>query len=101
MGVTSSNRIPLMANGTIDLECASTTNNADRQKQVAFTNTHFLTASKFVAKKRQPIADIDGLRGKTVVSVAGTSNIVQLNSSTRPASSASPCWPPRTWWRRS
>ena len=79
MGVTSSNRIPLMANGTIDLECASTTNNADRQKQVAFTNTHFLTASKFVAKKSSNIADINGLRGKTVVSVAGTSNIVQLN----------------------
>ncbi len=79
MGVTSSNRIPLMANGTIDLECASTTNNADRQKQVAFTNTHFLTASKFVAKKAAHIADIDALRGKTVASVAGTSNIVQLN----------------------
>lgn len=79
MGVTSSNRIPLMANGTIDLECASTTNNADRQKQVAFTNTHFLTASRFVAKKASHIANIDGLKGKTVVSVAGTSNIVQLN----------------------
>jgi len=79
MGVTSSNRIPLMANGTIDLECASTTNNADRQKQIAFTNTHFLTASKFLSKKASGIADIDGLRGRTVVSVAGTSNIVQLN----------------------
>lgn len=79
MSVTSSNRIPLMANGTIDLECASTTNNADRQKQVAFTNTHFLTASKFVAKKSSNVADIEGLRGKTVVSVSGTSNIVQLN----------------------
>src|SRR5437762_1219500 len=41
--VTSSTRIPLLANGTIDLECGSTTNNADRQKQVSFTNTHFLT----------------------------------------------------------
>ena len=49
--VTSSTRIPLMANGTIDLECGSTTNNADRQKQVSFTNTHFLTASRFVSKK--------------------------------------------------
>lgn len=77
--VTSSNRIPLMANGTIDMECGSTTNNADRQKQVAFTNAHFLTASKFVSKKAQGIKDIDGLKGKTVVSVAGSSNIVQLN----------------------
>ncbi|MCJ9707397.1 MULTISPECIES: transporter substrate-binding domain-containing protein, partial [unclassified Bradyrhizobium] len=41
--VTSATRIPLMANGTIDLECGSTTNNAERQKQVAFTNTHYLT----------------------------------------------------------
>jgi glutamate/aspartate transport system substrate-binding protein len=77
--VTSSNRIPLLANGTIDMECGSTTNNADRQKQVAFTNTHFLTASAFVAKKSAHLKTIDDLKGKTVVSVAGTTNIVQLN----------------------
>src|SRR6202022_217365 len=40
--VTSATRIPLIANGTVDLECGSTTNNADRQKQIAFANTHFL-----------------------------------------------------------
>lgn len=79
MGVTSSNRIPLMANGTIDIECASTTNNPDRQKQVSFAPSHFLTASKFVAKKADHFADIEALRGKTVASVAGTSNIVSLN----------------------
>jgi glutamate/aspartate transport system substrate-binding protein len=77
--VTSSNRIPLMANGTVDLECGSTTNNADRQKQVAFTNTHFLTASVFVAKKAANLKTIDDLKGKSVVSIAGTTNIVQLN----------------------
>ncbi len=44
--VTSSTRIPLLANGTIDLECGSTTNNVERQKQVSFTNTHFLSASR-------------------------------------------------------
>src|SRR3954468_19920949 len=49
--VTWATRIPLMANGTIDLECGSTTNNAERQKQVAFTNTHYLTASRYVFKK--------------------------------------------------
>src|ERR1700737_339167 len=43
--VTASTRIPLLANGTIDLECGNTTNNAERQKQVWYTNTHFLTAS--------------------------------------------------------
>src|SRR5215470_11821331 len=49
--VTSANRIPLMANGTIDLECGSTTNNLERQKQVWFTITHFVTANRWVAKK--------------------------------------------------
>jgi glutamate/aspartate transport system substrate-binding protein len=76
--VTSSTRIPLMANGTVDLECGSTTNNAERQKQVWFTNTHFLTASRFVSKKSSKINSIDGLKGKTVVSTAGTTNIKQL-----------------------
>lgn len=77
--VTSATRIPLMANGTIDLECGSTTNNADRQRQVAFTNTYFLTASKFVAKAASKLATIDDLKGKTVVSTSGTTNIRQLN----------------------
>jgi glutamate/aspartate transport system substrate-binding protein len=76
--VTSSTRIPLLANGTIDLECGSTTNNAERQKQISFTNTHFLTASRFVSKKSTSINSIDDLKGKTVVSTAGTTNIKQL-----------------------
>src|SRR5246127_1044314 len=76
--VTSSTRIPLLANGTIDLECGSTTNNAERQKQIAFTNTHFLTASRFVSKKSGKINSIDDLKGKSVVSTAGTTNIKQL-----------------------
>src|SRR3954462_5545726 len=49
--VTSATRIPLMANGTIDLECGSTTNNIERQQQVGFTITHFVTANRFVSKK--------------------------------------------------
>lgn len=76
--VTSSTRIPLMANGTIDLECASTTNNADRQKQVSFSNSHFLTASRFVSKKSQKMDKIDDLKGKSVVSVSGSVNLGQL-----------------------
>jgi glutamate/aspartate transport system substrate-binding protein len=78
--VTSANRIPLMANGTIDLECGSTTNNAERQKQVSFTNSHFVTASRYVSKKASKIASIDDLKGKTVVSTSGTTNIKQLNN---------------------
>lgn len=77
--VTSATRIPLIANGTVDLECGSTTNNLDRQKQVAFTNTHYLTASAFVSKKKNSLLKIDDLKGKTVVSTSGTTNIKQLN----------------------
>jgi glutamate/aspartate transport system substrate-binding protein len=76
--VTSSTRIPLLANGTVDLECGSTTNNPERLKQVAFTNTHFLTATRFVSKKASNLNSIDDLKGKTVVSSAGTTNIRQL-----------------------
>ena len=76
--VTSSARIPLLANGTIDLECGSTTNNPDRLKQVAFTNTHFLTATRFISKKSSNLNSIDDLKGKTVASTSGTTNIKQL-----------------------
>ena len=76
--VTSANRIPLMANGTIDLECGSTTNNLDRQKQVWFTNTHFVTANRWVAKKSANLKALNDLKGKTVVSTAGTTNIKQI-----------------------
>jgi glutamate/aspartate transport system substrate-binding protein len=76
--VTSANRIPLMANGTIDLECGSTTNNLARQKQVAFTITHFVTANRWVAKKASNIKALADLKGKTIVSTAGTTNIKQM-----------------------
>jgi glutamate/aspartate transport system substrate-binding protein len=76
--VTSANRIPLIANGTVDMECGSTTNNAERQQQVAFTNTHFITANRWVAKKSSNIHSLDDLKGKTIVSTAGTSNIKQI-----------------------
>jgi glutamate/aspartate transport system substrate-binding protein len=76
--VTSANRIPLMANGTIDLECGSTTNNLERQKQVWFTITHFVTANRFVAKKSAKLNQLEDLKGKTVVSTAGTTNIKQI-----------------------
>jgi glutamate/aspartate transport system substrate-binding protein len=76
--VTSANRIPLMANGTIDLECGSTTNNLERQKQVWFTITHFVTANRFVAKRSANLRKLEDLKGKTVVSTAGTTNIKQI-----------------------
>ena len=76
--VSSSTRIPLLANGTIDLECGSTTNNPERQKQVAFGYTHFLTATRFISKKANKLDKIEDLRGKAVVATSGTSNIKQL-----------------------
>src|SRR5712675_1092338 len=76
--VTSANRIPLMANGTIDLECGSTTNNIPRQEQVWFTITHFVTANRWVAKKSANIKTLADLKGKTIVSTAGTTNIKQI-----------------------
>lgn len=81
--VTSATRIPLMANGTIDLECGSTTNNLERQKQVAFAPTTFVTANRLLAKKSANIKTLDDMKGKTLVSTSGTSNIkqvTQLNS---------------------
>src|ERR1044071_2479326 len=76
--VTSANRIPLMANGTIDLECGSTTNNLARQEQVWCTITHFVTANRWVAKKSAKINSLQDLKGKTIVSTAGTTNIKQI-----------------------
>jgi glutamate/aspartate transport system substrate-binding protein len=76
--VTSATRIPLIANGTVDLECGSTTNNLERQKQVSFTITHFVTANRFVSKKAANLKTVEDLRGKTIVSTAGTTNLKQI-----------------------
>jgi glutamate/aspartate transport system substrate-binding protein len=76
--VTSATRIPLIANGTVDLECGSTTNNLERERQVAFTITDFLTANRFMSKKSANIKSVDDLKGKTIVSTSGTTNIKQI-----------------------
>lgn len=73
--VTSSTRIPLIANGTVDLTCGSATNNVERQAQVTFAPTTFVTATRFTAKKSSNINKLEDLKGKTVISTAGTSNI--------------------------
>lgn len=77
--VTSATRIPLMANGTIDLECASTSNTPDRQKQVAFSVTTFVTGNRFISLKSADLKTVDDLKGKTVASTSGTANIRQAN----------------------
>jgi glutamate/aspartate transport system substrate-binding protein len=76
--VTPANRIPLMANGTIDLECGSATNNAERQKQVAFAPTMFVVANKLLAKKSSNVRSLADLKGKTLVATAGTTTLKQM-----------------------
>jgi glutamate/aspartate transport system substrate-binding protein len=72
--VTSQTRIALMANGTIDLECGSTTNNLTRQKQVDYLPTTFITGTKIASKKGSGITEIEDLEGKTVALSLGTTN---------------------------
>lgn len=79
VAVNAATRFPLLMGGRIDLECGSTTNTAARQLRVAFTNSHFVTASRFVARKAAGLRRIDDLKGKTVVSVSGSINIAQVN----------------------
>lgn len=76
--VTPANRIPLMANGTIDLECGSATNNAERQKQVAFAPTMFVVANKLLVKKSSGIKSLADMKGKPLVVTAGTTTQKQL-----------------------
>ena len=72
--VTSQNRIPLVQNGTVDLECGSTTNNTERQKQVAFSNSIFVVGTRLLTKKDSGIKDFPDLAGKNVVTTAGTTS---------------------------
>ncbi|MDR2336320.1 MAG: amino acid ABC transporter substrate-binding protein [Burkholderiaceae bacterium] len=73
--VTSQNRIPLLTNGTIDLECGSTTNNSTRGKEVDFGINHFYTGTRLLVKKNSGIKNYTDLKGKTVAVTAGTTNL--------------------------
>ncbi|MBZ5792045.1 glutamate/aspartate ABC transporter substrate-binding protein [Burkholderia sp. LMG 32019] len=72
--VTSQNRIPLVQNGTVDIECGSTTNNAERQQQAAFSDTIFVIGTRLMTKNDSGIKDFADLKGKTVVTTAGTTS---------------------------
>lgn len=72
--VTSANRIPLLVNGTIDIECGSTTNNSERAKQVQFAINYFYTGTRFLVKAGTKVDKLADLAGKTVVSTTGTTN---------------------------
>lgn len=74
MPITSANRITLVQNGTVDIECGSTTNNLERQKQVAFSTTIFVIGTRLMTKKDSGIKDFADLAGKNVVTTAGTTS---------------------------
>jgi len=73
--VTSQNRMPLVMNGTVDLECGSTFNNTTRQKEVGFAVSHFFSGTRLLVKKSSGINDYANLQGKKVTITAGTANI--------------------------
>ena len=76
--VTSQNRIPLVVNGTVDMECGSTVNNVERQAQVAFSDTTFVVATRFIARKADNLKTIDDLKGKTVAVTTGTNTVKRV-----------------------
>lgn len=72
--VTSQNRIPLMQNGTIDIECGSTTNSVSRQQQVGFSVSYFVTSVRMAVRKDAGVKDIGDLNGKPVATTTGTTS---------------------------
>lgn len=81
--VTTATRFILVGNGSVDMECAATTNNAERRKLAEFSYPHFVTATRFVSKKKDAMDAVADLAGRSVVSTTGTVNIEQLNALNR------------------
>ena len=81
--VTSQNRIPLVQNGTVDLECGSTTNNMARQKDVAFAVTTYMEEVRIATKANSGITGIKDLNGKTVATTTGTTLVQTLRKNER------------------
>ncbi|NMM15121.1 MAG: amino acid ABC transporter substrate-binding protein [Rhodoferax sp.] len=83
ISVTSQNRIPLVQNGTVDIECGSTTNNATRQKDVAFALTTFVEEVRIAVKANSGITGIAQLKGKNVATTTGTTSVQTLRKNER------------------
>lgn len=81
--VTSQNRIPLVVNGTVDLECGSTTNDLNRQKDVDFANTTYMEQVRIAVKASSGINDVKDLNGKTVATTTGTTSVQLLRQNKR------------------
>ncbi len=80
MPVSGTTRIPLLVNGTIDMECGTTTNNIERQNQVTFSNIYFVAGLRILSKKTAPLDDLAQAKDKTVVALAGTTSIKIINA---------------------
>jgi glutamate/aspartate transport system substrate-binding protein len=78
--VTSANRVPLVTNGTVDLECGSTVNNIERQKTVAFSLTTFIVNTKFITKSSSGVQKVVDLKGKTVAVTGGTNTMGKITA---------------------
>ena len=78
MPVTSQNRIPLLQNGTVDIECGSTSNTAARKQQVAFAVTTYVTEARFAVKAKSGITSAEQLAGRTIVTTTGTTLVQRL-----------------------
>ena len=81
--VTSQNRIPLVQNGTVDIECGTTTNNAARQKDVAFVATTYVEEVRIAVKADSGIKSIPDLNGKTIATTTGTTSVQTLRKNKR------------------
>ena len=81
--VTSQNRVPLVQNGTVDIECGSTTNNATRQKDVAFAHTVYVEEVRVAVKASSGIAALKDLNGKSVATTTGTTSVQLLRKNER------------------
>lgn len=80
---TPRNRVAMLRDGELDIECVASTNNAERRKSVAFSYSHFVTGTQFVSLKKNNLKTIDDLAGHTVAATSGTTNIGQLNTINR------------------
>lgn len=83
LAVTPSNRIAAVADGKADLECGSTTNNAERREKVAFTVPHYITGARYMVRADSPVSDLTGFEGRKLVSTKGTTPLKAVASANR------------------
>ena len=81
--VTPADRIPVIVERRADLECGSTTNNAERRQKVAFTVPHYVTGARYLVRADSPISELQGFQGKKLVSTTGTTPLKAITSANK------------------